>query len=180
MATRAAVEPRTRLFTIFIVKPPSCSLKRRLRTRQGVSPYGLASHKTAQSFRVLQPPRETRDLSEPPNGTIRFPSRLGEYACVILIIKIVYSVSYSIAGTMYPFCNGPVARPNRARRDSLVESGELVKRSFFLVLEMKPTKMESREQMQRRRTRTCGCRVKGSVWAARHRRIRRLSGVLPG
>src|SRR6185437_1389999 len=63
MATRAAAEPRTRLLTIFILKPPSCSLKRRLRTRQGICPFGLAPHhKTAQSFRVFATPRETRDL----------------------------------------------------------------------------------------------------------------------
>src|SRR6185437_2166446 len=38
-----------------------------------VLPLWAGSPKTAQSFRVLQPPRETRDLSEPPNGTIQDP-----------------------------------------------------------------------------------------------------------
>jgi hypothetical protein len=35
------------------------------------------------------------------------PAVIGEYACAILIIKIVYSISNPIAGTVYPFCNGP-------------------------------------------------------------------------
>src|SRR5581483_9590833 len=73
MARRPAAEPRTRLLTIFIVKPPSCSLFRRLRTHQGHFPFRAGSPKTAQSFRALQPPRWTRDLSELPNGTIRDP-----------------------------------------------------------------------------------------------------------
>src|SRR5215472_1612466 len=43
MAARAAAEPRTRLLTIFIAKTSKLlSLFRRLRTRQGISPSGLA------------------------------------------------------------------------------------------------------------------------------------------
>src|SRR6185437_6397879 len=73
MATTAAAEPRTRLLIIFMLKPPSCSLFRRLRTPTGCFPFWAGSPKTAQSFRALQLPLVVRDLSELPHGTIRDP-----------------------------------------------------------------------------------------------------------
>src|SRR5215475_16170476 len=107
IATRAAAEPRTRLLIIFMLKPPSCSLFRRLRTPTGVFPFWAGSPKTAQSFRALHPPASCagleRTTSRDDPGP---PAVVGEYACAVLIIKIVYWISYSIAGTMYPFCNG--------------------------------------------------------------------------
>src|SRR5581483_8919746 len=56
MATRAAAEPRTRLFTIFIVKPPSCSLFRRYRTRQGVTLLGWLPKNRSVVSRLATPP----------------------------------------------------------------------------------------------------------------------------
>jgi hypothetical protein len=42
------------------------------------------------------------------------PAVTSEYACAILISKIVYELSYSIEGTMYPFCNGDVRHEKSA------------------------------------------------------------------
>src|SRR5215467_9220838 len=73
IATRAAAEPRTRLLIIFMLKPPSCSLFRRLRTPTGCSPSGLAPQKPLSRFAPCTPPLVARDLSELLHGTIRDP-----------------------------------------------------------------------------------------------------------
>src|SRR5690242_553042 len=72
MATRVAAEPRTRLLIIFIINL-QVALSREGSGPARDFPVWAGSPQTAQSFRVLQPPRETRDLSELPNGTIRYP-----------------------------------------------------------------------------------------------------------
>src|SRR5215469_1199875 len=95
MATMAAAEPRTRLLIIFMLKPPSCSLFRRLRTPRGVFPLlGWLPKKPLSRFAPCSPPLVARDKSELPlRDDPGPPAVIGEYACAVLIIKIVYLIS---------------------------------------------------------------------------------------
>src|ERR1700749_1488552 len=73
MASRAAAEPRTRLLIIFMLKPPSCSLVRRLRIPPGFPLLGWLLKKNRSVVSRLGSPLLARDLSERPHGTIRDP-----------------------------------------------------------------------------------------------------------
>src|SRR6185437_14611169 len=88
MATTAAAEPRTRLLIIFMLKPPSCSLFRRLRTPTGCFPFWAGSPKNRSVVSRFATPACCAGLER--TASRDDPGPVGEYACASLIIKIVY------------------------------------------------------------------------------------------
>src|SRR4029077_14104227 len=91
-ATKAAAEPRTRLLIIFILNL-QVALSSEGSGPRRFSPSGLAPQKPISRFAPSAPAscagtQRTTSRDDPES-----PAVVGEYACTILIMKLVYAVS---------------------------------------------------------------------------------------